>query len=207
MEEALADIRQTKNTKEISAGLGRLMQMLLCLEGRDDAASEALLLGVFAERDCLAKVRGDTTSGSDLNATVVGLMTFGTPRMRAALVDNHAALDARDLEQCFKASWSVLPADKVFAVFSPYLTAKVDAKKKDRDPAYARRSAIPNQLGHHGYPPLRTDVAPPLDPRWLDVAVRLEDLQLVGRLIRAGPAAATASLSKTFAAQVNKAKQ
>ena len=207
MEEALADLRKTKDKKEISAGLGRLMQMLLCLEGRDDAASEALLLGVFAERDCLAKVRGDTTSGSDLNATVVGLMTFGTPRMRAALVDNHAALDARDLEQCFKASWSVLPADKVFAVFSPYLTAKVDAKKKDRDPAYAKRSAISNQLGQHGYPPLRTDVAPPLDPRWLDVAVRLEDLQLVGRLIRPGHAAANAYLSKTFAEQVKKAKQ
>jgi hypothetical protein len=207
IEEALAGLRKTKDKKEISASLGRLMQMLLCLEGRDDAASEALLIEVFAERDSLAKVRGDTTSGSDLNSTVVHLMACGTPRMRTALVNNHAALDGRDLEQCFQAARVGLPADKVFAIFSPYATAKVDAKKKDRDPAYAKRSAFLKQLGQHWYTSRPTDVAPPLDPRWLDVAVRLEDLQLIGRLIRPGHAAANAYLSKTFAEQFKKAKQ
>jgi hypothetical protein len=205
IEEALADLRKTKDKKEISTSLGRLMQMLLCLEGRDAPASEALLLQVFAERDSLAKIRGDTTSGSDLNSTVAHLLACATPRMRAALVDNHAALDARDLEQCFHAACNDLPADKVFAVFSPYTTAKVDAKKKDRDPAYAKRSAILNQLRQRTPGP--TDAAPPLDPRWLDVAVGLEDLQLIGRLIRPGHAAANAYLSKTFAEQFKKAKQ
>src|SRR5260370_970546 len=114
MEEALADLRKTKEKKEISAGIGRLMQMLMCLEARDDDASEALLLQAFADRESLAKIRGDTTSGSDLNSTVVGLMACGTPRMRAALVDNHAALDGRDLVQCFQAAWRDLPAEKVF---------------------------------------------------------------------------------------------
>ena len=205
--EALADIRKTKDKKEISAGLGRLMQMLVCLEGRDDDASQALLLQVFGERDSLAKIRGDTTSGSDLNTTVVGLMACGTPRTHAALVDNHAALDASDLEQCFQAAHCNLPADKVFAIFSPYAMAKVDTKKKDRDPAYAKRAAILNQLGQPRYMSGRTDAAPPLDPRWLDLAVRLEDLPLVGRLIRPGHAAANAFLSKTFAAQFKTAKQ
>jgi hypothetical protein len=127
--------------------------------------------------------------------------------MRAVLVDNHATLNARDLEQCFQAARIELPADKVFAIFSPYATAKVDAKKKDRDPAYAKRSAILNRLGQHWYPSQRTDAAPPLDARWLDLAVRLEDLHLVGRLIRPGHAAANAYLSKTFAEQFKNAKQ
>jgi len=183
------------------------MQMLVCLEGRDDDASETLLLQVFADRDSLAKLRGDTTSGSDLNTAVVRLMACGTPRTRAALVANHAALDARDLEQCFRAACNDMPADKVFAIFSPYATAKVDEKKKDRDPAYAKRAAILNQLGQPRYTSGRTEAAPPLDPRWLDLAVRLEDLPLVGRLIRPGHAAANAFLSKTFAAQVKTAKQ
>jgi hypothetical protein len=207
IKEALANVRKTNEKKEISASIGRLMQMLVCLEGRDDDASQVLLLQVFAERDSLEKVRGETTSGSDLNTTVVGLMACGTPRTRAALVANHAALDARDLEQCFRAVCNDMPADKVFEVFSTYATAKVDAKKKDRDSAYAKRAAILNQLGQPRYMSRRTDAALPLDPRWLDLAVRLEDLPLVGRLIRPGHAAADAFLSKTFAARFKTAKQ
>jgi hypothetical protein len=207
IEEALADQRKTRDKKEISAALYRLTQMLLCLEGRDDDASEALVLQIFADRDSLMKIRGDTTSGSDLNSAVVRLMAYGTPRMRAVLVDNHAMLDAHDLAQCFQAARSELPADKLFATFSPYATAKVDAKKKDRDPAYAKRSAIIDQLGQHWYALWQTDTLPPLDPRWLDLAVGLQDLNLVARLIRPGHAGANAYLSTTFTEQFKKAKQ
>ena len=207
IEEALAALRITKEKKEISAGIGRLSQMLLCLEGRDDAASEALLRKLFADRDSLAKIRGDTTSGSDLNSVVVVLMAHGTPRMRAALVDNHPALDARDLEQCFQAAQTELAADEVFAIFAPYVTAKVDAKKKDRDPAFAKRAAILNHLGQHWYRRRQTDALPALDSRWLDLAVQLEDLRLVNCLIRPGHAAANAFLSRTFAEQLKKATQ
>ncbi len=207
IEEALADLRKTKEKKETSASIDRLTQMLLCLDGRDDTASEAMALQLFAERESLAKLRGDTTSGSDLNSTIVGLMTQGTPRMRAALMDKHAALDGPDLGQCFQTAWCDLPAEKVFAIFSPYVTAKVDAKKKDRDPAYAKRTAILNQLGNRRYVLRQIDAAPPLDPRWLDLAVQVEDLHLVAGLIRPGHAAANAYLSKIFAEQLKKAKQ
>jgi hypothetical protein len=205
IEEAVANFRKTKDKKKISAGVARLSQMLLCLGGRDDGASEALLLRVFAERDSLAKIRGDTTSGSDLNSAVVSLMVHGTPRMRAALVDNHAALDALDLEHCFHAARTDLPVEKVFTIFSPYVTAKVDEKKKDRDPAHAKRSAILNQLRRYWHERAQ-NAQPPLDPRWLDLAVRLEELHLVALLIRPGHAAANAYLSKTFAERFTTAK-
>jgi HEAT repeats len=204
IEAGLAELRKLKDKKEISAGIGRLTQMLQCLEGRDDTASEALLLQMFADRDGLAKIRGDTTSGSDLISVVVGLMARGTPRMRATLVDHHASLDARDLDQCFLAARTTFPADKVFAIFSPYVTAKVDEKKKG-DPAYLKRMAIAGHLlQRRGQRP--PDALPPVDPRWLDVAVHLEDLLLVDLLIRPGHLAANAFLSRIFAEKFNRAK-
>ena len=206
IEERLAELRKTKEKKAISAGLGQLMQMLSCLEGRDDAASESLVLKLFADRDSLVKVRGDTTSGSDLNAVVINLMTFGTSRMRAALVDHHAALDARDLELCFQAARTELTVEKVFAIFSPYVMAKVDEKKKDRDPAHGKRSAILNQVQRYWHERAQ-NAQPPLDPRWLDLAVQLEDLRSIGCLIRPGHIAANAYLSRTFTEQFKKAKQ
>jgi hypothetical protein len=207
IEEALAELRKLKEKKEISARLAQISQMVLCLEGREELASEALTMKLFADRESLAKIRGDTTSGSDLNTVIVDLMAEGSPRMRTALLDHHTALDTRDLEQCFRTAWRDLPANKLFEIFSPYLTAKVDAKKKDRDLAYAKRSAIMNQLGQHWYASRQSESAPTLDPRWLDLAVQLEELRLVARLIRPGHAAANAYLAKTFAEQFKKAKQ
>ena len=87
------------------------------------------------------------------------------------------------------------------------MTAKVDAKKKERDPAYAKRSAILNQLGQQWFALRPAGPVPPLDPRWLDLAVQIDALHLVGCLIRPGHAAANAYLSKTFAEQFKKAKQ
>ena len=207
IEEALAGLRKLKEKKAISAALGQLDQMLSCLEGRDDAGSEALVLRLFGDRDGLAKIKGDTMSGSDLNSTVVGLLAHGSPRTRTALVDAHASLDARDLQDCYQAARAELPPDRLYAIFSLYMTAKVDEKKKDRDPAYAKRSAILDHLGRtYWYTSEQVEALPPLDPRWLDLAVRLEDLSLVGQLIRPGHAAADAYLAKTFAAQFKKAK-
>ena len=206
IEENLAELRKLKDKKAISAGIDRLSQMFYCLESRDDAASEALVLKTFAERDTLAKIRGDTTSGSDLNSVIVGLMAVGTPSMRTTLIDRHAELESGDLAQCFISALRDLPADKVFSIFSPYATAKVDAKKKDRDPAFAKRSAILNQLGRSRYAFRQTDSARPLDPRWLNIAVQLEDTNLVGRLIRPGHAAANTYLSKSFTQQFKSSK-
>lgn len=204
IEGALNDLQRVKDKKDAGVKMSRLIQMVQCLDGRDDPESEALILRIFGNRDALAKIKGDRASGADLNSAVVRLMAHGTSRMASALVDHHAVLDTHDLEICFQAARRTLPADKVYAIFSPYLLAKVDEKKKG--PAFTKRAAVVNQLSNHWYG-WSAQAAPPLDPRWLDLAIQIGDLPLVEQLIRPGHTAANRFLSAAFSDQLKKAKQ
>jgi hypothetical protein len=200
IDEALQELRKVKDKKETGTKVSRLTQMVQCLDRRDDAKSETLVLRIFGDRAALAKMKGEPLSGADFNSAVVNLMAHGTPRMAAKLADNHADLDGRDLEVCFQAARRTLPLDEVYALFSPYLSAKVNEKKQDA--AYMKRAAIVGQLSdwsQHG--------ALPLDPRWLDAAVAFGDMNLVERLIRPGHEAANRFLSATFAELLKKATQ
>jgi hypothetical protein len=202
IEEALAELPKTKEKKDVSTKIGRLTQMLECLRGRDDAASERLILRIFGDRATLAKIKGATMAGADLNSAVVHLLAQGTSPMATALVGSHAELDSRDLAVCFAAARRSLPADQVYTLFSPYLAASPNKKRDDK------RSAIADQLGAHGdyYGSWEVEAAGALDPRWLDTAVAIRDADLVGRLIRPGHAAANRFLSQTFAEQIKSTK-
>src|SRR4029077_3499314 len=86
----------------------------------------------------------------------------------------------------------LLSPAKVYELFSPHLLAKVDEKKKDRDPAWGRNLAIRTALldAINPYRLEANDATPPLDPRWLDVAVQARNLDLVAALVQPGHAAA-----------------
>jgi hypothetical protein len=211
-EAELADLRKNKDKKSIGENTQRLILLLNCLGGRQDTKSEALLLKVFAQRDDLAKIKGDVCSGSDLNSAIVQLMVLGTKKLGAALVDAQATLPPEDLAACFHAAQRTLAPDKVFDIFSPWLAGQSDGKKKKGDPTPGNRDAILNALGqgrhHYYYAKLsQSEEMPSLDPRWLDIAVEIEHLELVHHLIRPGHTAADAFLKKTFAAALKKAKQ
>jgi hypothetical protein len=202
IEEELAELPGLEEKKDISTGVGWLTQGLECLRGRVDVASEALLLKMFGARANLAKIKGATLSGADLNSTVVRLLAEGTARMAATLVGSHAELDARDLAVCFAAARRCLPAEQVYTTFSPYLAA-TDKKK---GAAADKRAAIASQLGHtHALG--RVAEAGPFDPRWLDAAVASGDIHLVAILIRPGHEGANRFLSRAFAEQIKSAKQ
>jgi hypothetical protein len=100
----------------------------------------------------------------------------------------------------FHAARHALPPARVFEEFSPYLTSKVDEKKKQRDPAWAKREAVCEAIsgGHYYYWERRQDNEPPLDPRWLDVAVKIKNIALVRQLGRPNHAAAIALLKQAF---------
>jgi hypothetical protein len=72
-----------------------------------------------------------------------------------------------------------------------------------------KREAIFNALRrHYRYYASASDAdEPPLDPRWLDLAVQLKHLELVSWLIRPGHPAANAFLKTTFDQTLAKAKQ
>jgi hypothetical protein len=206
----LVALRKTMEKKEVSQKIDRLISLMNCLAGREDQESEAFLLKVFMARADLAKIKGATTSGSDLNSAVVHLLELGTQTLQTTLVDAQASLSGEDLHWCFEAARRALPAYKVFETFSSYLTAKVDEKKKQRDPAWVKREAIIGALCqryHYYHRPTQIDERPALDPRWLDLAVEMEHLGLVRQLIRPGHPAANAFLKKEFGETFKKAKQ
>jgi hypothetical protein len=213
----IAALPTTKDKQERGERAHRALLLIESLAGRDDRESEAFLLKLFAQRDELAKIKGiiNPYTPPDFNSAVVHVMERGSKKLRTALVDAHASLPAPDLWTCFQTARRLLPADKLYALFSPYLTAKVDEQKKQPDQAWAKREAILDGLGVHKpafnnlkYRPTNpTEEPPPLDPRWLDLAVRLKDLPLVTRLIRPGHSAANAFLAETFRATFAKAKQ
>src|SRR5262249_34025769 len=157
-----------------------------------------------------AKIKGDTVSGSDINTTVVGLMAEGTKSLQTRLADAHGQVNEDGFGMCFLAARRAYPAAKAFEIFSPYLTAKGDEKKKKRDPAVAKRERLCEALGLHSiygsHVHALRDEEPPLDPRWLDAAVQVRHLGLVRSLIRPGHAGANALLSETFADVLKKAK-
>jgi hypothetical protein len=129
-EAELANLRKTKDKKEVGRMIGRIVALAECLVAREDKDAEAFLLKAFAQRDELAKLKSEPLSGPDLNATIVRIMAEGSRKIQAALVQTHATLSGDDLMFCFRAGRRALPADSLFTTFSPYLKAKVDEKKQ-----------------------------------------------------------------------------
>lgn len=210
-EAELAALRKTKDKKEVGQKITRAIALMNCLSGRTDRESEAFLLKVFMQRDDLAKIKRDTASGSDLNFAIVSLMAYGAKSLQSTLVDSRDSLSGYlEFQSCFHAARRSLPAEKVYEMFSPYVTAKVDEKKKQRDPAWTKREAVltalHQRLTYDRWPGEGTGELP-LDPRWLDLAVKAKNLTLVRQLLVPGHALANAFLKETLSETLKKARQ
>ena len=80
------------------------------------------------------------------------------PRRRRRLIDAHATLPPKHWPRPLWPPASLAQPAEVFDLFSPYLTAKVDEKKKGRDPAGASREALVDLLTHQLAAGVRTSV-------------------------------------------------
>jgi HEAT repeat protein len=173
-----------KDAKALGPQNERMVLHLECLKGRDDLRTEKLLSNMFNNLRPLTALKG-APSGSDVVERLISIMAAGPPVVRSALIDAHQTLPAESLGQAFAAARGFRSPVEVFALFSPYLTADVNEKKKNRDPAWARREVIIRQLVQAELRlwPDRDAKTPPnstsLDPRWLDLAVRLDHSELV----------------------------
>ncbi len=195
-----------KDKKRLGKQNERMSLILQCLAGRDDKKTEKLLLNLFARAEQLAAVKGEP-SGKDVVERLMSVMAAGPPKVQSALVGAHAMLPAESLGHAFVAACRCCKPAEVFKLFSPYLTAKVNEKKKYRDPAYAKREAIVDVL--HSSQRLRHsdlyefdcggfDVIKSLDPHWLDVAVKLGRSSLVCLLARPGHVGANELIAREF---------
>ena len=213
----LDNVCHSKDKKSIAKSADRLGQLLSCLGGRNDKGTEAFLLKCFARRDELLAVKCENV-GKDLNNGIAELISTASKKTQQALVGAHATLDPDLLYTAFEAACRSMKPTEVFSMFSPYLTAKVDEKKKQKDPAFAKREAIANAITHEWrwYRYFDDDdededgggkeKSISWDPRWLDLAVGLKTLELVGTLARPGHAGSNALLSEEFAAALKKSK-
>ncbi len=207
-----------KDKKKLGAQVNRMLSLLECVRGRDDKKSEAFLLDCFAQQAELAAIKAEP-SGTDIVERLVNVMSTGGQGAREVLIEKHAELPAEQLPYAFVAARRTLKPAQLFAKFSPYLTAKVDEKKKSRDPAYAKREAIVGELEHPSHwrysymysldhdsdgEAKGSKALPELDPKWLDVAVELGNVELVQALARPGHAKANALLEEAFNASIKK---
>lgn len=197
-----------KDVKSLGQQNERMCQLLECLREREDKKTEKLLLYMFGHMDQLAAIKGEP-SGNDVVERLVSVMVVGSPNVQSALVDAHETLPADSLGQAFAAACRCRKPAVVFALFSPYLTARVNEKKKNRDTAYAKREAIVDQLlrGRKNLFQEREEYTTPtnMDPQWLDLAVQLGRLDLIQALAIPGHAGANALLTKIFRMKLGEA--
>ncbi len=210
-------LANTKDKKQVSATVIRTNHFLRSLSNRDHAAAETLLLELFKRREELQKIKGDSLSGSDVIETVIYQMSSGSKASKRAIVKAHAEVPADQLGQVFHAARQVLTPAQLYDTFAPYLTAKVDEKKKGKDLAWAQREAVMNAIHsgsnyyfywYHDDEDLEFDdkALPKYDPRWLDLAVNLKRARLIHALARPDHTAAKAYAKAEFEDALKKAK-
>jgi hypothetical protein len=178
------------------------------LPARENAAADKLMLDLFARRAELVKAKGDGYSGADVFEAVVTRMAHHGPKaLKVALARAHTELDADALAHAVQAALSALPPAEVFDLFSPYLLVPTGDKKKGKD-AVEKKNAVIEMLGGdsiYGYRHRNEDLTP-LDPRWLDLAVKIGHLGLMNAVGRPGHPAAEAFLQAEFDETFKKAK-
>lgn len=204
-----------KDKQKLGEQVTRLLNLFECLRQRDDLQTEAFLLKQFAQQNQLAEIKGEP-GGKDIVDRLVNLMAGGPKAARKALLDQHLQLGAEQLPYAFVAARRTLTPAQVFDMFSPYLTVKVDEKKKARNEAYNKREAIINRIvspwqWRYASFALTDDEDEPdwrfakdLDPRWLDIAVALKHLELTQSLARPGHAGANDLLATNFIERTKK---
>jgi hypothetical protein len=191
----------------------RLLWLLECLRGRDDAASETFLLNLFALREKLGALKGEP-GGKDLRHKLVSVMCVGTNKTRIALVDAHESLTEDELGGAFAAARTVCTTEQIFDLFSPYLIAGATAKRRGsvvekseviRDALIGRsRWGVFDSLVRE---PLRFVAELPLDARWLDLAISVESGELVMALTEPEHEAGNEFLSRIFKTTLTKSAQ
>lgn len=203
---------RTSDKKKLGAEVEKSLILLNCLRGRTDEGTEKLLLAIFARRGKLVAVKAEP-SGADMMEQLVSVMAEASLKVKAELIQGHAELEVTNLIKAFEVARACYSPADVYQWFSPYLTVKRD-KKKGKDPAFAKQEglivAITQEMTsryHFGdFSKANSDVKP-LDPRWLDLAINLDRLELIFATAKEGDEKSNQALAKILDQATAKGKK
>lgn len=212
----------TKDKKELPKCCDRLLTLMWCLDNREDKVTEAWLLRMFERRSEIEKLKSDP-GGMDINDRIAELMSTASKKCQQTLVDAHGTLAAESLGTAFEAAVRSMKPAAVYDLFSPYLLAAIDEKKKSRDPAALKREQVVDVLisnwrwrrSYYDDDDLDEldgedeDSKPKgvqWDPRWLDAAIKVKNMEVVSEHARPNHAACNALLSEVFNESLKKSK-
>ncbi len=203
----VAELPTLKDKKIISERATRVTYLLRALPDKDHAATDALVLELFKNRAEIAKVKGENYSGSDVAEEVIRSLSNGSKSLQLVLAHAHAEFDADGLMTSVGAASQCLTPKEFYEQFSPYLTAKTDAKKKGKGGTTAKRDAVVRAVGgYRSYWYYWNEKRPEFDPRWLDLAVKIRSVSLIHTVGRANHPAMEAFLRAEFDAKIKTAK-
>ncbi len=200
-----------------SEQIPRYWEILDCLEQRREAEVQEFLLGSFAGSDKLARLKAAKNfifAGTDLTTRLASLLyKIGSPKTFEAVLSKRDVLPTAAFEYVLQSALRAWPPDRFFNEFSPLLGQKKGTGKEKCEVLQRTISAV-----YVGGVVDVVDVAAfydantafssaPLvgkvefDARWLDAAIKADDLELVCCLAKPGHKAAVAYLLKSLEAK------
>ncbi|MCC9607957.1 HEAT repeat domain-containing protein [Blastopirellula sp. JC732] len=189
---ALAEYLATKpKDKNLAARSARLHELLQALRDRSDKDTEALLIELFEQRAAITKLEG-TGSYDSIVLLILRAMATSTDKTRDLVIANHESLDEHGLDIAVEAAIRQEKPKRFYDLFHGYLIPPKDGKKgKAAAAANAKAEAVSSTLiSHTRLPNLLYDYQPEirnvveLDPRWLDLAIEVDDLPLAIQIAR-----------------------
>lgn len=194
---------KTKTQAAIDAKIEQLNQLFVSFDSDTDKEVVHFWKKIFNERDAWFKIEGLNQSGSHIVATSAeGLVTVGGKEGLNLVADAKDSLPQQLYNYALFAQVQSQTPKEVFNDLSPTYKNRPEGRTKEAKAAREKSEAISSvlqtvsgQTKYYSYRfwygfgfrsfqlSLDGDAAVKIDPRWLDAAVELEDLDLVTSLV------------------------
>jgi hypothetical protein len=197
----LAIILKEKDAAKLGPAIIRMMRLINCTEGREDAAAEKLLADCLEAARAIGKLK-TTPAGADLNEVIAFRLATGSDAMKRLIAATADEAEGQCYDAAILAARGVTKPAEFYDRFNSHLVA--GAKKNSR--ADDRCIALKEVLS--GRPSLRSHASrfytrwshtadesiPVPDPRWIDLAIERKFLELACTLAVPGHAKSNAFL-------------
>lgn len=180
-----------------SEQIPRYAEVLNCLAHRKETEVEAFLIGCLGNSDKLVKLKAAKNSifaGADmLFHLAAGLYNIGTPKALETVLSKRDVLPPSAFPLVLRAALRTWTPEKVFTEFLPLLEQTKGGGKEKREQLYHFITSS-NSQGGSSFHPLAFDESDPdeegslkcitWDPRWLDAAIKADEVVVVCSLAR-----------------------